>query len=230
MANFANTFKEEIQRIARRELKKETGKLVSDNKKLRDLVSKLNKRVRDLESLNRTLLKAPALKSTPGVQADKDEVDSTRLTGARIKRLRAKFKMTQAELADLLGVSSQSVYQWERKEGKLTMRGRPKAAVVEILAMSPREAHEKLDSLRGMAGGASAAPDSTEAKPGRKPRRKAAAKKTAAKGRPGRKPKDAAAAKRPGRKPKAPAVAKKRGRKPKAPADTPAGGEEQASS
>ena len=52
----------------------------------------------------------------------------TYITGATIKKLREKKGITQAQLADLIGVSSQAVSKWE------TGKGLPDIALIEPLA------------------------------------------------------------------------------------------------
>ena len=41
----------------------------------------------------------------------------TYITGSTIKNLREKKRITQAELADMLGVSSKAVSKWETGKG-----------------------------------------------------------------------------------------------------------------
>lgn len=53
---------------------------------------------------------------------------NTYITGATIKRLREKQKLTQAELAEKIGVSSKAVSKWE------TARGLPDVALIQPLA------------------------------------------------------------------------------------------------
>ena len=50
------------------------------------------------------------------------------VTGAAIKKLREKQQLTQAELAELLGVSDRTVSKWE------TGRGFPDITFIESLA------------------------------------------------------------------------------------------------
>ena len=50
------------------------------------------------------------------------------VTGAAIKRLREKKEMTQAELADKIGVTAKAVSKWE------TAKGLPDISLIEPLA------------------------------------------------------------------------------------------------
>ncbi|MEN8178966.1 MAG: helix-turn-helix domain-containing protein [Pseudomonadota bacterium] len=43
-------------------------------------------------------------------------------TGAAVSRLRKQFKMTRSQFANLLGISSQTVANWETKRGKLKLQ------------------------------------------------------------------------------------------------------------
>ena len=45
-------------------------------------------------------------------------------TGAAVARLRKQFGMTRSQFADLLGVSPQTVANWESKRGKLKLQDR----------------------------------------------------------------------------------------------------------
>lgn len=50
------------------------------------------------------------------------------VTGATVKRLRKKGKMTQSELADKIGVTAKAVSKWE------TAKGLPDISLIEPLA------------------------------------------------------------------------------------------------
>jgi uncharacterized Zn finger protein/DNA-binding XRE family transcriptional regulator len=50
-------------------------------------------------------------------------------TGAAVARLRKQFSMTRAEFADLLGVSPQTVANWETKRGRLKLQERTLTAL-----------------------------------------------------------------------------------------------------
>ena len=43
-------------------------------------------------------------------------------TGAAVARLRKQYKMTRSQFAELLGISPQTVANWETKRGKLKLR------------------------------------------------------------------------------------------------------------
>ena len=74
-----------------------------------------------------------------------DELDKARITGGMIKRIRKRLGISQADLAKLLGVSGQSVYQWEKKTGRLTLRGNTKSAIVDVRKLGKRDAKRRLE-------------------------------------------------------------------------------------
>jgi DNA-binding XRE family transcriptional regulator len=104
--------------------------------------------------------------------------DRARITGKMVRRIRSRLKLTQAELAALLGVSAQSVYQWERKGGPLTFRRDTKAKLVAVRDMGIHEAKRALGAAAaGSAGSASASSSPSRKESGA---RKSGAKKKAA--------------------------------------------------
>ncbi len=53
-------------------------------------------------------------------------------TGAAVTRLRKQFKMTRASFSALLGVSPQTIANWEEKRGKLKLQGRTLKALTRV--------------------------------------------------------------------------------------------------
>ena len=50
-------------------------------------------------------------------------------TGAAVVRLRKQFEMTRAQFAELIGVSPQTVANWETKGGRLKLQQRTLTAL-----------------------------------------------------------------------------------------------------
>lgn len=149
MPDFAKALKEEIQRLARKEVKQEAAALKKENIALKRRVADLNKRLDRLEKKNRKVIKAVSPQIEQAEASPSSEVDSARISAKMIRKLRDKWDITQGDMALLLGVSPQSVYQWERKEGRLNLRREPKAAVVAIRDMGKREVMQRLAELKG---------------------------------------------------------------------------------
>ena len=147
MPDIAKVLREEIQRLARKELKAALATLRKDNIALKRTVADHKRRIATLERDNKRLLTDKERRSKKGTGVTQEEVQKARVTAKMIRGMRAKLGLTQAELARLLGVTLQSVYQWERKEGRLDFRGNTKAAIVEIRKLNRKEAQQRLAAL-----------------------------------------------------------------------------------
>jgi len=179
--NIAVVLKEEIRRLARNEIRANTKKLHDDNVALKHTITDLKRRLSELERKNKRLSKAAVAKGVVPDVAVKSGQDRARISAKAIRTLRSRLGLTQAELAQLLGVSAQSVYQWESKEGTLRLRSAPKAAVLEVREMGKKEARARLEKMGAAPsqGGRRGPRRSTKAKTKRKrkagPARKAKA-------------------------------------------------------
>lgn len=149
MANFATTFKEEIRRLARKEIKDNVGRLQKVQVELRRSVAALKRRIGKLETENRRLARTAAGSQEPASAQPEQKGDRAIIRGKAILKLREKLRLTQAEFARLVGVSAQSVYQWERKGGRLRLRSATKAALLDIRNIGAREARSRLEVKRG---------------------------------------------------------------------------------
>lgn len=166
MPDFAKALKEEIQRLARKEVKQETALLKKENIALKRRIAELNKRLERVEKRSRKVIKAVSPHIEEAEASPAGEVDSARVSAKMMRNLRDKWDITQGDMALLLGVSPQSVYQWERKEGRLNLRREPKAAVVAIRDLGKRDVMKRLADLKGT--------DAKNAAGTRRPRRKKA--------------------------------------------------------
>ena len=146
MPNIAQVLKEEIARIARRQIKQETAKLQRDSVWLRKSVASLKRQITALERENR-LLRSEVSRQRAGSIPRGEELKKMRVTGSMIRKLRDRLKISQAGLAKLVGVSGQSVYQWERKKGGLRLRQETKVALHRVRQMGVREARVELEKL-----------------------------------------------------------------------------------
>lgn len=181
MPNIAAVLKDEIRRLARKEAKsfssahkKEITRLKKAGRELRALLDNLAKQIK------RTATgAAPAPAKTEG--AEVPWVRKSRMTGKTIRELRARLKLTQAELAKLLGVSGLAVYQWEHNEGTLNLRRKSREGLIRLRSLGLREAHRQLEQLGGAApaepkkkraGRPKKAAKPAPAKRGRKPKKK----------------------------------------------------------
>lgn len=143
MPDFNSVFKEEVRRLARKEIKDAAGDLKSDLVKTKKIVAGLRQEITELRRENKRMARILA-KSEPSAP-EPETVDRSRISSKMIRSLRSRLGLTQAEFAQLVGVSGQAVYQWEAKEGRLNLRSGPKARVIEARGMGVREARARLE-------------------------------------------------------------------------------------
>lgn len=179
MPDVAAVLKEEIRRLARKEVKQLVSSLEKDNRLLKKTVSAQRKRLDRIEKQVRNRQAAAVADSAETDAADDAaEGSRARISAKAIRELRQKFGMSREAFGKLLGVSSQSIYQWERQEGRLNLRSRTKAAVVDVRKMGKREANRMLEQT-GESAPDTPAKDETAPAPKRRGRRKAADKASA---------------------------------------------------
>ena len=129
MADIKNVLFDEIRRLARKEVKAAVAPLQSKISELRKAVAALS---RELKVSASEKPKAGNLEAAAEKPSKK-----FRFNAASVKKLRAKFGLSQAEFAKLAGVSMLTVSCWEL--GKTTPRARAKARLAELRSMGKRE-------------------------------------------------------------------------------------------
>ena len=149
MPDIAKVLKEEILRLARKELRAATADLRKNNVALKRAVGDHKRRIARLERGNRRLFATVNRRRKESMETTDEEIQRARITAKMIRSIRAKLKLSQGDLARLLGVNSQTVYQWEHKEGRLTFRGNAKAAIVAVRKLDRKQAQQRLEALPG---------------------------------------------------------------------------------
>jgi len=144
MPNFASALKDEIVRLARKELRLETENLKKASSAHRSELAALKKRVTALEKqLGHVTKKAG--KAAPVVAPD--ESAPVRFSPKGLAKHRKRLGLSAAEMGLLLDVSAQTVYHWEA--GKTRPRQQQLAVIAVVRGMGKREAMAKLEGLAG---------------------------------------------------------------------------------
>ena len=140
MPNIASVLKDEISRVARKELRHETETLKKSSAQYRSDIAGLKRRVAALEQQVARLGKArtPALKPP-------EQATPLRYSARGFSAQRQRLGLSGPEMAALLGVSLQTVYNWEA--GKSRPRQQLMAAIGSVRRMGRREALAKLGEL-----------------------------------------------------------------------------------
>lgn len=144
MANLAAALKDEIRRLARREIKAETGATKQAVAQYRRDIARLKRRLRDQEK-RIALLQGREQKRSEQPQPSGEAVESYRFSPRSVKAQRARLGLSAADYAKLVGVTQLTVYNWEK--GKTRPRQEQFAMLVAIRGIGKHEAMRRLQSL-----------------------------------------------------------------------------------
>jgi DNA-binding transcriptional regulator YiaG len=143
MANLAAVLKEEIARLARKELRTEIDALRKSSSHYRSEIAALKRRLADLERQVGRLGKVTA-KAGDAENAEPTEAKHRFRIGGFIT-LRKKLGLTADAMGKLLGVSGQSIYLWE--SGRTSPRASQLAVIASIRKIGKREALKRLEEM-----------------------------------------------------------------------------------
>lgn len=123
MANIMKVLKEEISRIARSEINAALKPIKSVNASQRKYIAELRRRIEELEKEKKQLVKTVS-KAIPVQEEPAEESSRGWITGAGVRAMRKRLKLSQKAFADLSGVSLPTVALWEseKNSGKLNIR------------------------------------------------------------------------------------------------------------
>lgn len=140
MPNIAAVLKEEIARVARREVRTETDKLKKAATQYRAQITELRRHLSELQREVTRLSKAGG-QSKSSVQ--KVDVSKIRWSPSRFKALRERLELSADKFGKLFSVSGQTIYNWESGV-------RPSNEHLNIIAharkLSKRQAHAIVDA------------------------------------------------------------------------------------
>ncbi|RLJ64878.1 helix-turn-helix domain-containing protein [Sulfurisoma sediminicola] len=137
MPNIASVLKEEIARVARKEVRAETEKLKKASAQYRSDIAALKRRIAALELQVGRIGKAKASTPKPLEQAT-----SLRFSAKGFSTQRQRLGLSAADMGTLLGVSAQTVYNWESEKSR--PRQRQMAAIASVREMGKRDAAARL--------------------------------------------------------------------------------------
>jgi DNA-binding transcriptional regulator YiaG len=139
MANVAAVLKEEIRRLAKREIKAETEKtkraVVQYRRDIANLKRMLDQQAKKIAALQKQA--GTAVQNTP----DEPE-ENIRFSARSVKSQRARLGLSAADYGKLVGVSPLTIYAWEK--GETRPRKAQFAALVAVRGIGKREALQRL--------------------------------------------------------------------------------------
>lgn len=152
MPNIASVLKQEIARIARRELRAETESLKKAVAAQRAELAALKRRVQALEAEARKSAKARGRAAPAAAPAAPDgEATARRFSAKGLASNRKRLGLSAEDFGALVGVSGQSIYAWETRRAE--PRARHLEAIAALRGLGKREVAARLEALRAGAAG-----------------------------------------------------------------------------
>ena len=143
MPNIAAVLKEEISRLARKEVRKEMNALRRASVQYRKDIAELKRRISNLQRKVSPLEKQ-VLKNIPSQAAEVDG-ERVRFTAKGLRSQRERLGLSAADYGKLIGVTDQTIYNWEHETA------RPRKQQVGVIAslrhIGKREAQARLEQL-----------------------------------------------------------------------------------
>ena len=127
MPNIASVFKEEIARIARKEMRRHIDPLRKQVSAQRSSIAELKRELAQAQKALARLQKAQP-EAAPATADTGGDAAPARFSAAGLRSLRARLGLSAADFAQLIGVTGQSVYNWEQE------KSRPRQSQVQQIA------------------------------------------------------------------------------------------------
>lgn len=141
MPNIASLLKAEIVRLARKEVRNEVGSLRKSSATHRREIAALKREVAALQRQAKGLARQASGGANPKEAAP---VTKSRFVAKGFRSMRTRLGLSAAELATLLNVSPQSVYNWEHQ--KSVPRASQVAAIASLRSLGKKEAQQRLQA------------------------------------------------------------------------------------
>ena len=142
MPNIASVLKEEICRLAKKEVKAQVGKTQRASAQYRRDIANLKRQLGQQEREIKLLKKQQG--QTP---KEEESSESIRFSARSVKAQRSRLGLSAADYGKLGGVSGLTIYNWEHDKSR--PRQVQLAALVAVRGIGKREALLKLAELTG---------------------------------------------------------------------------------
>ena len=148
MPDLKQVFAQEIIRLARKELKKQSLPLIQANAKLRQELAEVKKGLKAMEKTVAACAAAPkaeAAPATPKAEAEQKPAKKHRFSAKGLHSYREKLHLAQAQLAKLIGVSTRTVCLWEA--GKSAPQAKQLEKIYSLRALGKRALKQRCTEL-----------------------------------------------------------------------------------
>ncbi len=143
MPNIAMVLKEEISRLARKEVRRQTQALRKASGQYRRDIAEMKRRLFNLQRKVNPLQKQ-VLKNAPSPAATAD-TSGVRFTAKGLRSQRQRLGLSAADYGKLVGVTGQTIYSWEHEIARPRKGQLPRIASLRHLGK--REAQAQLQQL-----------------------------------------------------------------------------------
>jgi len=145
MPNIAVTFRQEITRLARREIRRETQILRKASAQYRRLIAELKRETKKLRSdVFRFALQA-SRDAAPAPQVLEADSGSVRFSAKSVIAQRKRLGLSAADYGKLVGVTGHTIYKWEH--GSSRPRQAQISALGSLRTLGKREAMVRLEQM-----------------------------------------------------------------------------------
>ena len=141
MPNIATLLREEISKIARKEVQDQVRELKQTVREQRDAIARLEKQIGSAKAATKSAAAKPAAKVRKPA-GDGDRRKQLRISPNTIKKHRKRLKLSQADLGEILNVSTNTVLRWEAGTSKPRRKHLP--GLDQLRTISMRELKKKL--------------------------------------------------------------------------------------
>jgi DNA-binding transcriptional regulator YiaG len=140
MPNIAGVLKEEIRRLAKKEIKAHVGSTRQAVARYRSDIANLKRQLGQQEREIKLLKKQQGQPET-----EEEPLESIRFSARSVKAQRSRLGLSAADYGKLVGVSGLTIYNWEQEKAR--PRKAQLAALVAVRGIGKREALQKLAEL-----------------------------------------------------------------------------------
>jgi DNA-binding transcriptional regulator YiaG len=139
MPNIASVIKDEIRRLAKREVKVETGKtkraVFQCRRDIAQLKRLLAEQAKTISALQKQL-------ASPDAQGAAEPGEKLRFSARSVKAQRTRLGLSALDYGKLVGVSPLTIYAWE--QGKSRPRKAQLASLAAVRGIGKREARHRI--------------------------------------------------------------------------------------
>ena len=154
MSNIGTVLRDEIAKLSRRETRRQVDPAKKATAQHRRDIAELKRQVAQL-ARQVALLTRRMPDATAAAPADAD-AKPARFSAKGLRSQRGRLGLSAGDFGKLLGVSAQSVYNWEREQAR--PRGEQLSKLAALRGVGKREAGERLKRLAGANGHDRSAP------------------------------------------------------------------------